>query len=220
MDASIRFAPAISDGSRVEPGAVVARLSGPARGILATERVALNFLCHLSGVASETRRYADAIAHTRARITCTRKTTPGLRAFEKYAVRCGGGSNHRFGLDDAVLIKDNHIAVTGGVAAAIERAKAFVGHLVKIEVEVDDLDQLKEALRAGADAILLDNMPPAMLAEAVGIAAGAAVLEASGGITLQTVAAVAETGVDFISSGAITHSAPALDLGLDVTVGS
>jgi nicotinate-nucleotide pyrophosphorylase (carboxylating) len=216
MDNAIRFEPGLVDGGRVEPGSLVARLSGPARGILSAERVALNFLCHLSGVASATRRYADAIAHTQARITCTRKTTPGLRAFEKYAVRCGGGSNHRFGLDDAVLIKDNHIAVAGGVAEAIRRAQTFVGHLVKIEIEVDDLGQLEQALRAGADAILLDNMPPAMLAEAVRITAGAALLEASGGITLDTVAAVAETGVDFISSGAITHSAQALDLGLDV----
>jgi len=216
IDSAIRFEPALSDGTRVEPGAVAARISGPARGILSAERVALNFLCHLSGVATATRRYADAIAHTHARITCTRKTTPGLRAFEKYAVRCGGGSNHRFGLDDAVLIKDNHIAVAGGVAQAIARAKSYVGHLVKIEVEADDLDQLREALGAGADVILLDNMSPKMLAEAVRITAGAAILEASGGITIENIAAVAETGVDYISSGAITHSAPALDLGLDI----
>jgi nicotinate-nucleotide pyrophosphorylase (carboxylating) len=218
IDPAVRFEPEVADGARVELGAIVARISGPARGILSAERVALNFLCHLSGVATITRRYVDAIAHTRARITCTRKTTPGLRAFEKYAVRCGGGSNHRFGLDDAVLIKDNHIAVAGGVAAAIARAKSYVGHLVKIEVEVDDLDQLREALSAGVDAVLLDNMSPKMLAEAVHMTAGAAILEASGGITLETIAAIAETGVDYVSSGAITHSAPTLDLGLDIRI--
>jgi nicotinate-nucleotide pyrophosphorylase (carboxylating) len=220
MDPAIGFHAALADGSRVEPGAVVARLAGNARAILAAERVALNFLGHLCGIATLTRRYADAIQHTRARITCTRKTTPGLRALEKYAVRCGGGFNHRFGLDDAILIKDNHVAVSGGVAEAVRRAKAFAGHLVKVEVEVDTLDQLQEALSAGAKVVLLDNMPPATLRQAVEIAAGAAVLEASGGITLETVVAVAETGVDFISLGAITHSAPALDLGLDVTIGA
>ena len=219
MDTAIEFLPAVADGESVERGAIIARVAGNARAILSAERVALNFLGHLSGIATLTRRYADAVSHTKARITCTRKTIPGLRAFEKYAVRCGGGSNHRFGLDDAILIKDNHIAVAGGVAEAIRRAQAFSGHLVKIEVEVDTLDQLKEALQAGADAILLDNMPPATLTEAVAIAAGKAVLEASGGITLETVAAVAETGVDFISAGALTHSARALDLGLDVEVG-
>jgi nicotinate-nucleotide pyrophosphorylase (carboxylating) len=216
MDATISFEPAIADGDRVQPGAAVARVSGRARPLLAAERVALNFLCHLSGVATQTRLYADAIRHTKARITCTRKTIPGLRAFQKHAVRCGGGSNHRFGLDDAILIKDNHIAVSGGVGEAVRRAKAAAGHLVMIEVEVDGLDQLDEALRAGADAILLDNMPLDMLREAVAIASGAAVLEASGGVTLEAVAAIAETGVDYISSGAITHSAPALDLGLDI----
>jgi nicotinate-nucleotide pyrophosphorylase (carboxylating) len=172
----------------------------------------------LSGVASATRQFADAIAGTGARIICTRKTTPGLRAFEKYAVRCGGGSNHRFGLDDAILIKDNHIAVAGGVSAAIERAKAFAGILVKIEVEVDTLDQLREALDAGADVVLLDNMPPDLLARAVGINESRAVLEASGNVTLTSVAAIAKTGVDYISSGWITHSAPILDLGLDIDI--
>ncbi len=219
MHAGISFNPAVSDGEAVSAGAVVARLSGNARAILSAERVALNYLCHLSGIATLTRRYADAVAHTKARITCTRKTIPGLRAFEKYAVRCGGGSNHRFGLDDAILIKDNHIAVASGVGEAIRRAKAFAGHLVKIEVEVDTLDQLKEALAAGTDAVLLDNMPPATLRQAVALAEGRAVLEASGGITLQTVAEIAETGVDFISSGALTHSPRALDLGLDIEVG-
>ena len=219
MDAATAFDLALADGSRVEPGAVVARILGNARAILSAERTALNFLGRLSGVATLTRRYVDAVAHTNARISCTRKTTPGLRAFEKYAVRCGGGVNHRFGLDDAILIKDNHVAISGGVAEALRRAKAHAGHLVKIEVEVDTLDQLREALAAGAEAILLDNMPPAMLRDAVGLNAGRAVLEASGGVTLDTVAAIAETGVDFISSGAITHSAPALDLGLDFSVG-
>ncbi len=218
MDSGIAFTAELADGTAVEAGTVVARISGNARAILSAERTALNFLTHLSGIASLTRRYVDAVAHTSARITCTRKTIPGLRALEKYAVRCGGGSNHRFGLDDAILIKDNHVAVCGGVAEAVRRAKAFAGHLTKVEVEVDTLDQLHEALGAGAEVVLLDNMPPATLREAVALTAGRAVLEASGGITLETVAAVAESGVDYISSGAITHSAPALDLGLDITV--
>jgi nicotinate-nucleotide pyrophosphorylase (carboxylating) len=218
MDDAVAFEALVADGDRVRPGESIARVSGNARAILSAERTALNFVGHLSGIATLTRRYVDAVAHTRARITCTRKTTPGLRALEKYAVRCGGGSNHRFGLDDAILIKDNHVAVAGGVGEAVRRAKAFAGHLVGFEVEVDTLDQLREALAAGAEAILLDNMEPAKLREAVAIAAGRAVLEASGGVTLENVAAIAETGVDYISSGAITHSAPALDLGLDMTV--
>jgi nicotinate-nucleotide pyrophosphorylase (carboxylating) len=218
MDPAVSFEAAVADGDAVAAGAIVARISGNARALLSAERVALNYLSHLSGIATQTRRYADAVAHTKAKITCTRKTIPGLRAFEKYAVRCGGGSNHRFGLDDAVLIKDNHIAVAGSVSEAIRRAKAFAGHLVKIEIEVDTLDQLREALSAGADAILLDNMKPAMLRQAVAVAAGKVVLEASGGVTLETVAAIAETGVDFISVGALTHSARALDLGLDIDV--
>jgi len=218
MDAATAFAAAVADGDRIDRGAAVARISGNARAILAAERVALNFLSHLSGIATLTRRYADAIRHTKARVTCTRKTIPGLRALEKYAVRCGGGSNHRFGLDDAILIKDNHIAVAGSAGEAIRRAKGFAGHLMRIEVEVDTLNQLREALQAGADAILLDNMQPGELKEAVAITGGRAVLEASGGITLETIAAVAETGVDFISSGALTHSARALDLGLDIDV--
>jgi len=218
LDQTIAFQPLLPDASRIEPGAPIARISGPARSLLSAERVALNFLGHLSGIATLTRRYVDAVAHTQARITCTRKTTPGLRAFEKYAVRCGGGSNHRYGLDDAVLIKDNHIAIAGGVAPAIARARDFVGHLVKIEVEVDTLEQLGEALAAGVDAILLDNMTPSTLREAVTMANGKAILEASGGITEETVAAIAETGVDYISCGALTHSAPWLDLGLDIAV--
>ena len=218
MSAEIRFQAKLADGDAVTAGSIVATISGPARAILSAERVALNFLGHLSGVATATRHFADAIADNRARIICTRKTTPGLRAFEKYAVRCGGGSNHRFGLDDAILIKDNHIAVAGGVNAAIERAKAFAGILVKIEVEVDTLDQLREALGAGADVVLLDNMPPDLLRQAVAINEDRAVLEASGNVTLDSVAAIAATGVDFISSGWITHSAPILDLGLDIGI--
>lgn len=203
------------DGSRVQPGDVVIRLSGPARAILSAERVALNLMGHLSGVATATATLVEAAKPYRARIVCTRKTTPGLRAMEKHAVRAGGGSNHRFGLDDAVLIKDNHIAVAGGVRAAIERARAGVGHLVKIEVEVDTLAQLDEALAVGADAVLLDNMTPDQLREAVKKVNGRAITEASGGISLATVNAVAASGVDLISTGSITHSAAVLDLGLD-----
>jgi nicotinate-nucleotide pyrophosphorylase (carboxylating) len=215
----LRFEPVMSDGDRLSPKDVVARIEGPARSLLAAERVALNFLGHLSGIATATSRFAELIAHTKADIVCTRKTTPGLRAYEKYAVKCGGGSNHRFGLDDAILIKDNHIAVAGGVTEAIEAAKAFAGHLVKIEVEVDTLEQLKEALAVGPDVVMLDNMPPEVLRQAVEIAGGRVRLEASGGIELDTVKAVAEAGVDLISSGWITHSAPVLDLGLDIQIG-
>lgn len=218
VDPAIAFDAMAADGDRLTAGAVVARISGPARGILAGERVALNFLGRLCGIATMTRSYADQIAHTRAKICCTRKTTPGLRAFEKYAVRCGGGMNHRFGLDDAVLIKDNHIAVAGGVAPALRAAKDFVGHLVKIEIEVDTLEQLREVLAEGADAVLLDNMSPEMLAEAVALIDGRMIAEASGGVNFDTVRAVAEAGVDLISSGALTHSAAVLDLGLDIVI--
>ncbi len=218
-DPAIRVERLAADGDALEPGARVARLSGPARSILSAERVGLNYLGHLSGIATATSLFAERIAHTKAHIVCTRKTTPGLRAFEKYAVRCGGGANHRFGLDDAVLIKDNHIAVAGGVARAIEAAKAFAGHLVKIEVEVDTLEQLREAMDAGPDVVLLDNMGPEALRTAVDIVAGRALTEASGGITLETVQAIAEAGVDLVSSGWITHSAPTLDLGLDIEIG-
>jgi nicotinate-nucleotide pyrophosphorylase (carboxylating) len=197
-------------------GDVVARLEGSARSILIAERTMLNFLGRLSAVATMTRTFADKIAHTNATIVCTRKTTPGHRALEKRAVRCGGGTAHRYGLDDAVLIKDNHIAACGSVSTALERAKAYAGHLRMIEVEVDSLDQLKEALPHGPHAVLLDNMNPDTLREAVAIAGGKTVLEASGGVNLDTVAAIAETGVDFISVGALTHSAPNLDLGMDV----
>src|SRR5271170_3986495 len=187
-----------------------------ARPVLAAERTALNLLSRMSGVATATRALADAVAGTKAKIVCTRKTTPGLRTLEKEAVRLGGGANHRFGLDDAMLIKDNHLAMAGGVKPALERARANAGHLVKIELEVDTLDQLAEALEVGVDAVLLDNMSPETLRRAVAMVDGRAVTEASGRISLDTVAAVAATGVDLISSGWITHSAPILDLGLDI----
>ncbi|MBO6755326.1 MAG: carboxylating nicotinate-nucleotide diphosphorylase [Roseibium sp.] len=217
-DPAVAFDKLRQDGDGLVAGTIVARMSGPARAILAAERVALNFLGHLSGIATAADGFAREIAHTKAHIVCTRKTTPGLRALEKYAVRCGGGKNHRFGLDDAVLIKDNHVAVAGGVAPAIRAAKEFAGHLVKIEVEVDTLDQLREALGEKPDVVMLDNMTPERLADAVRIADGQVVLEASGGIELNTVRAVAESGVDLISSGWITHSAPVLDLGLDIEI--
>ena len=215
VDPTIRLCLKKVDGDHLSAGDVVGILEGPARGLLTAERTALNFLCHLSGIASVTAAIVDSIRHTKAQIVDTRKTTPGLRAVEKYAVRVGGGGNHRFGLDDAVLIKDNHVAVAGGIRAAIERARSGVGHLVKIEVEVDTLAQLKEAMAVGVDAVLLDNMPPDRLREAVAIVDGRAVTEASGRITPQTAPAVAESGVDLISVGWITHSAPVLDLGLD-----
>ena len=205
-----------ADGARVARGDMVARISGPARGVLYAERTALNIVSRMSGVATATRILADAIAGSKAKIVCTRKTTPGLRVLEKEAVRLGGGANHRFGLDDAMLIKDNHIAMAGGVRPALERARHHAGHLVKIELEVDTLDQLAEALEVGVDAVLLDNMAPETLRRAVAMVDGRAVTEASGRISLETVAAVAATGVDLISSGWITHSAPILDLGLDI----
>jgi nicotinate-nucleotide pyrophosphorylase (carboxylating) len=205
------------DGVTVAGKTALMTVAGDARAILGAERVALNFIGHLSGIATATAEFVRLIAHTRARVCCTRKTTPGLRALAKYAVRCGGGFNHRFGLDDAILIKDNHIAVAGGVRAVLERARQSAGHLVKIEIEVDRLDQLAEVLDTGlADVALLDNMVPAMLREAVKLNSGRLVLEASGGITLETAAAVAESGVDYLSSGAITHSSPSLDVGLDI----
>ncbi|KJS16699.1 MAG: nicotinate-nucleotide pyrophosphorylase, partial [Hoeflea sp. BRH_c9] len=203
---------------RVEPGAMIARISGPARGVLSAERVALNFLMHLSGIATYTARFADAIAHTKARVTCTRKTIPGLRAVEKYAVRCGGGSSHRYGLDDAILIKDNHIAVAGGITEALKAAKAFAGHLTKIEIEVDTLAQFEMVLSEGADVCLLDNMGPDMLRQAVAMNKGRITLEASGNVSLDTIRAIAETGVDFISTSKITMAAPTLDIGLDIAI--
>jgi nicotinate-nucleotide pyrophosphorylase (carboxylating) len=203
------------DGSRVAPGDVVGRLEGQARGLLTGERTALNFMGRMSGIATVTRSIVDSVRGTRATIVDTRKTTPGLRAIEKYAVRAGGGGNHRFGLDDAVLIKDNHVAIAGGIRPAIERAKAGVGHLVKIEVEVDTLAQLEEALAIGVDAVLLDNMSTKELSQAVAMVAGRAITEASGRVTPETAPAIAATGVDLISVGWLTHSAPVLDLGLD-----
>jgi nicotinate-nucleotide pyrophosphorylase (carboxylating) len=205
-----------ADGERISRGETVARISGRARGVLGAERTALNLLSRMSGVATATRALADAIAGHKAKIVCTRKTTPGLRVLEKEAVRLGGGANHRFGLDDAMLIKDNHIALAGGVCEALERARRHAGHLVKIELEVDTLDQLAEALEVGVDAVLLDNMTPETLRRAVAMVDGRAVTEASGRISLETAPVVAATGVDLISSGWITHSAPILDLGLDI----
>jgi len=216
IEPGLRFTAERTDGTRVAPGQVIAQIAGPARGILTGERVALNFLSHLSGIATATRDISDTIAHTKCRVVCTRKTTPGLRAVEKYAVRCGGGANHRFGLDDAMLIKDNHIAIAGGVRQALARARAHAGHLVKIEIEVDTLAQLEEALAAKVDAVLLDNMPPATLREAVKLVKGRATTEASGRITPDNAASIAETGVDLISVGWLTHSAQTLDIGLDI----
>jgi nicotinate-nucleotide pyrophosphorylase (carboxylating) len=219
LNSDIRIAAHVRDGAVVEARAPLLVIEGPARAILAGERTALNFLGHLSGIATATNAFVRLIAHTPSRVICTRKTTPGLRALEKYAVRCGGGFNHRFGLDDAMLIKDNHIAVAGSIAAVLAKARAVAGHLVKIEIEVDTLDQLREVLAAGgADVVLLDNMEPAALRQAVEMVGGRLVLEASGGITLATVAAIAETGVDYVSSGAITHSAPSLDVALDIAM--
>jgi nicotinate-nucleotide pyrophosphorylase (carboxylating) len=218
LDQSIRFDTHIADGAFVSKGDVALAIEGPARAILSAERTALNFMGRLSGIASLTARYVEKVKHTKARIVCTRKTTPGLRAFEKHAVRCGGGFNHRFGLDDAILIKDNHIAVAGGVINALRAAKAFAGHLVKIEIEVDTLDQLDEVIREGADVVLLDNMTPAQLKDAVARVKGNMLTEASGGVTLESVAAIAESGVDMISVGALTHSARVLDLGLDIAI--
>jgi nicotinate-nucleotide pyrophosphorylase (carboxylating) len=215
VDPSLRFMPAIADGDAVTAGALLATIEGPARSLLTGERVALNFLGHLSGVATATAALVQAVAGTGARIVCTRKTIPGLRALQKYAVRCGGGFNHRFGLDDAVLVKDNHIAAAGGIGPALSRLRAGLGHMVRIEIEIDTLAQLEEALALGADVLLLDNMAPDTLARAVAMAKGRAVLEASGNVTLASVRAIAETGVDYISAGAITHSAPNLDIGLD-----
>lgn len=215
VDPSLKFEASAPDGSDVAAGALLATISGSARSILTAERVALNFLGPLSGTATAAAALVKAVEGTGARIVCTRKTLPGLRALQKYAVRCGGGFNHRFGLDDAAMIKDNHIAAAGGIAPALKRLRAGLGHMVRIEVEVDSLVQLEEALASGADTILPDNMSLDDLRRAVAIAKGRAVLEASGNVTLASVRAIAETGVDYISSGAITHSAPSLDIGLD-----
>jgi nicotinate-nucleotide pyrophosphorylase (carboxylating) len=217
LDPEVKLTAHTFDGDAVAAGTVLMTVLGKARGLLGAERTALNFLGHLSGIATATAAFVRLIAGTRARVCCTRKTTPGLRALQKYAVRCGGGFNHRFGLDDAILIKDNHIAVAGGIKPVLARARAAAGHLVKIEIEVDTLDQLREVLDTSlADVVLLDNMDTATLTAAVGLVAGRLVTEASGGITHATAAAIAATGVDYLSSGAITHSSVNLDVGLDI----
>ncbi|SFB62674.1 nicotinate-nucleotide pyrophosphorylase [carboxylating] [Rhizobium sp. NFR07] len=214
-DPAVSLVRHIPDGSTVAPGETIATIEGPSRALLTGERTALNFLGHLSGIATVTAGIVTAIAGSKASVVCTRKTTPGLRALEKYAVRAGGGMNHRFALHDAVLIKDNHVAIAGGVAEAIRRARAGVGHMVKIEVEVDTLDQLREALKIGIDAVLLDNMTPIALRQAVDLVAGRAITEASGNINPTTAAEIAASGVDLLSIGWITHSAQVLDIGLD-----
>jgi len=223
VDARVQWQSTVQDGMALKPGSILAELDGPGRALLTAERVALNLLQRLSGVATLTRRYVEAVHHTQARVIDTRKTTPGLRALEKYAVRVGGGHNHRYGLSDGVLIKDNHIAIVGSIEHAVAAVRANVSHLQKIEVEVDRIDQIAEALTAGADAILLDNMTPEQTREAVALVRSKPggeriLLESSGGVTLETVRAYAEAGVDLISSGALTHSAPAVDISLDVDI--
>ncbi|WP_420478018.1 carboxylating nicotinate-nucleotide diphosphorylase [Brevundimonas sp. FT23028] len=215
MDPQASVTLRLRDGDRFEAGAVLAEVEADARAFLSAERTALNLLGRLCGIATLTGAYVAAVEGTGARIADTRKTTPGLRALEKHAVLCGGGLNHRFGLDDAILIKDNHVAVCGGVGEAVRRARAAAGHLMKVEVEVDGLEQLAEALAEGPDVIMLDNFSLTDLREAVARVAGAVTLEASGGVNLETVRAIAETGVNVISVGALTHSAPSLDIGLD-----
>lgn len=215
VDPAIVMTGHVEDGDKVEAGDIVATVTGPSRGLLTGERTALNFLGHLSGIATVTAGVVAAVAGTEAAIVCTRKTTPGLRALEKYAVKAGGGGNHRFSLADAVLIKDNHIAIAGGIRPALQAAKKHAGHMVKIEIEVDTLDQLREAMDEGVDAVLLDNMSPETLGQAVAIVAGRVITEASGGITPETAGTVAKAGVDLISIGWLTHSAPVLDIGLD-----
>ena len=216
LDPSMETEIVVADGGDAESGSTLIRLRGPARAILTGERTALNLFGHLSGIATLTRAYVKAVEGTGVRVVCTRKTTPGLRALEKYAVRCGGGANHRFGLDDAVLIKDNHLAVAGGVRPAVELVRAAVGHMVTVELEVDNLEQLEEGLAVGVDSVLLDNMDPETLRAAVTLVDGRCLTEASGGIDLDTAAAVAATGVDLLSVGALTHSAPWLDVTLEV----
>jgi nicotinate-nucleotide pyrophosphorylase (carboxylating) len=215
LDPDVRFTRIVEDASKVEAGGTIANLAGKTRALLTGERTALNFLGHLSGIATLTATYVAAVEGTRAKIVETRKTTPNLRAPEKYAVRCGGGMNHRFGLYDAVLVKDNHIAAAGGLADALNTLRTAVGHLVKIEVEVDTLDQLEEALRFPIDAVLLDNMDVGTLKKAVASVKGRVVTEASGGVTLENVGEIAKTGVDLISVGALTHSARSLDSSLE-----
>ncbi len=215
IDTNIEFVAKVHDGERVAANTVLAIVSGNARHLLTAERTALNFMTHLSGIATATRQIVDSVAEYPAQITCTRKTIPGLRIVQKYAVRCGDGRNHRLGLDDAILIKDNHIAIAGDISTAIKQAQAFAGHLIPIEVEVDTLEQLEQALAVGVNIVLLDNMAPDVLTQAVAMCQGKAKTEASGGITPETVKAVAETGVDFIAMGYLTHSTTALDIGLD-----
>ena len=215
IDEQIEFIAKVNDGATVEAGTVLATVRGNARNLLTAERTALNFMTHLSGIATDTKKIVDSVADYPAQITCTRKTIPGLRIIQKYAVRCGGGRNHRLGLDDAILIKDNHIAIAGNIKTAIQQAQNFAGHLIPIEVEVDTLGQLEQALEAGVNLVLLDNMAPEVLSKAVAMCKGRAKTEASGGITPETVQAVAETGVDFIAMGYLTHSTTALDIGLD-----
>lgn len=215
IDAQIEFVAQVADGESVASGSVLATVRGNARHLLTAERTALNFMTHLSGIATATRQIVDSVAEYPAQITCTRKTIPGLRTVQKYAVRCGGGRNHRLGLDDAILIKDNHIAIAGDITTAIQQAQDFAGHLMPIEVEVDTLAQLELALDAGANLVLLDNMAPKLLRQAVIMCQGRAKTEASGGITPESVRAVAETGVNFIAMGYLTHSTTALDIGLD-----
>ncbi len=216
VDPGIEITKSANDGDIVDAGTVLAIAEGPARSILAAERTALNVLGHLSGIATQVAGVVAQVGDLDVRIADTRKTTPGLRAIEKYAVRCGGGMNHRFGLDDAVMIKDNHIAAVGSITNAVQAARASAGHVVRIEVEVDRLDQLEAAIEAGADIVLLDNMTPAQLQQAVAMAGGRCTLEASGGITPEHVREFAETGVDVISMGWLTHSAPNLDVALDL----
>ncbi|HCI75612.1 MULTISPECIES: carboxylating nicotinate-nucleotide diphosphorylase [unclassified Psychrobacter] len=215
VDSQIEFVAHVADGEWVDAGTVLASVRGNARHLLTAERTALNFMTHLSGIATDTRKIVDSVAEYPAQITCTRKTIPGLRIVQKYAVRCGGGRNHRLGLDDAILIKDNHIAIAGDIKTAIKQAQNFAGHLIPIEVEVDTLEQLAQALDAGVSLVLLDNMSPGILAQAVTMCKGCARTEASGGITPETVQAAAKTGVDFIAMGYLTHSTTALDIGLD-----
>jgi nicotinate-nucleotide pyrophosphorylase (carboxylating) len=219
VDPAVTFEYLAADGDEIAtPRTAVARISGDARAILTAERTALNFISHMSGVATATAKLVALTKHTNAKVICTRKTTPNLRALEKYAVRCGGGMNHRFGLDDAVLIKDNHIAVCGGIRQALQAAKAYAGHMVKIEIEVDNLEQLKEVIAEGADVVLFDNMSPEDMRKGVEMIAGRMKTEASGGISADSARAVAESGVDMLSSGALTHSAPILDVGLDIEI--
>lgn len=218
VDQQIEFSAYVNDGESVAAGTVLATVRGNARHLLTAERTALNFMTHLSGIASATKTIVDSVAAYPAQITCTRKTIPGLRVVQKYAVRCGGGRNHRLGLDDAILIKDNHIAIAGDIKTAIRHAQEFAGHLIPIEVEVDTLEQLEQALEAGVSLVLLDNMSPDVLSQAVTMCKGRAKTEASGGITPTTVQAVAQTGVDFIAMGYLTHSTTALDIGLDFSV--